>query len=195
MKKIALLLGFMIVTSQLPLCPGSLLPSGLGNSLEYGRQWTTMFFQAFGNSPAPQPASSTAENSQPAARVDSEATAVVMDDDYDYEFPDADVQMAAFASIPAPAATPAITFTLPTDALQTEGIPVPPVTVNIPLPADKNVRAKVQKEVECALQKVRIEMQRELRELHRVNQDATAARSSHQRLQNLQKIRLLLKSA
>lgn len=191
MKKIALVLGFLIVTSQLPICPVSLLPSGLSSSLEYGCQWTRMFLRAFTNTPE-ETASSTAQKPEPVASVESEASAAMIDDQ-EMEAPDVSVEMAAFASAPTDPST--ISFSLPTADLQMEGIPAPPVVVNIPLPADKNVRIKVQKEVECAMQKVRMEMQRELRELHRQQHDAASARSAHQRLQNLQKIRLFLKSA
>ena len=48
MKKLALLFGFLALTSQLPFCPYRALPGDMASSLEYGRKWTGMFLQAYG---------------------------------------------------------------------------------------------------------------------------------------------------
>ena len=48
MKKLAILLGFLALTSQTPFCPYQLVPTDLLSSLEYGRNWTSILLQAYG---------------------------------------------------------------------------------------------------------------------------------------------------
>src|SRR5687767_1967163 len=56
MKKPIIVLVMMVLGSQLPFCPYSLIPSDWISSMEYGKKWTGILLQAYGlvASPAPE---------------------------------------------------------------------------------------------------------------------------------------------
>lgn len=182
MKKLAILFGLVVLSSQLPLSPSRALPGNLLSSLEYGRQWSGMFLQAFGPVDAAQAPSPAAK---PAAARES-------------------CPLAAMASmeVPAPAEAPALPE--PSDlpsapaAMQID-VTVPavanlkPVIVQVKAPFDQQqVSAEVAKEMAKAM----IELRTQLKELDAAHREIELQRRIQTRSlkagQHLEKVRIVV---
>lgn len=146
MKKIALIFGFMVLTSQLPLCPYRILPENLVQSIEYGREWTGMLLRAFDSS-------ATASAVQPSATLQGQGVAIPdMSELKAPQPPELPVELAAFHIASADAN---VDPNVPLNQI----IDMQPVVVNVKAPADqKELAARIQKEIACAVREFRVKM-------------------------------------
>lgn len=146
MKKIALIFGFMVLTSQLPLCPCRILPENVVQSFEYGREWTGMLLRAFDST-------ATASATEPSATLKGQGLAIPgMSELEAPQPPELPVELASFVTTSADSN---VDVNVPLN--QIGGML--PVVVNVKAPADqKELAARIQKEVACAVHEFRVKM-------------------------------------
>jgi hypothetical protein len=145
MKKLALLFGLMVLSSQFPLSPSAALPGNLMSSLEYGRQWTGMFLHAFGPaeaSPAPEAKPAVSGSACPLAQLAS------------LRLPEPPPEMASLPVVPPALEEMQIEVQAPSDA-----VPAAPVIVQVKAPSNcPEISAEFARNMQQAVQELHLNM-------------------------------------
>lgn len=183
MKKLAILFGLMVLSSQLPLSPSRALPGSLVSSLEYGRQWSGMFLRAFGpvgaaQAPSPAAKPAPAHESCPLA---AQAAMEVPEPAESAELPELPKSALAPAAMTIEVTAPAVVADLK------------PVIVQVKAPFDQlQVSADVAKEMAKAM----CELRTKLKELDAAHREIELQRRIQTRSlkagQRLEKVRIVV---
>lgn len=184
MKKLAILFGLMVLSSQFPLSPSRALPVNLASSLEYGRQWSSMFFRAFG------PVDASPAVAEPSTAAPRKACDFVEMADMNVPAPPEVAELpepAEFPAQPTPAAL-AIDVTVPAVVADLK-----PLIVRVNAPFDeKQISADVAKEMAKAMCELRTQL-KQLDAAHRkVDLQRHLEIRTREAAQRLQKVRIIL---